>query len=177
MKFGEGRWRSFLPPLEARRVEAVRPSVEISFRACTARLSAPHTLAPQAAFARAGVVGFNMDGKTGPTVDSHRLIWWGKTFGKQDAIVEELFKAYFMCGGAITIARPCARIHHPPFALARLLLPADPPRSGVTSRALSLTPPPSRTSPLAFPSRLSSATAKRSVTSMSLPPLRKGRAC
>lgn len=50
----------------------------------------------QAAFEQAGVTGFNMDGKTGPTMDSHRLIWWGKKIGKQDAIVEELFKAYFL---------------------------------------------------------------------------------
>jgi predicted DsbA family dithiol-disulfide isomerase len=49
----------------------------------------------------AGIEGFNMDGKTGPSGDSHRLLGWaGDTHGSaaQHALAEALFAAYFARG-------------------------------------------------------------------------------
>mmetsp|Transcript_38388 Transcript_38388/g.53420 ORF Transcript_38388/g.53420 Transcript_38388/m.53420 type:complete len:180 (+) Transcript_38388:115-654(+) len=40
-------------------------------------------------------IDFNYDGLTGTTVPSHRLIDFAKRNGKQDQVVEYLFKAYF----------------------------------------------------------------------------------
>lgn len=40
-------------------------------------------------------INFSYGGKTGNTFDSHRLISWAQKQGKQDALVEELFKNYF----------------------------------------------------------------------------------
>ena len=51
---------------------------------------------PQETFAQEGMQ-YNMDGLTGNTLDSHRLIAHAGDQGpeKQDALVEGLFKAYF----------------------------------------------------------------------------------
>jgi len=46
------------------------------------------------AFAKVGVK-YSMGGNTGNTFDSHRLIYYAGTKGKQDALVEELFLNYF----------------------------------------------------------------------------------
>ena len=74
MRFGPGKWHSFVPRLET-------------------------------AFASAGIEGrFTMDGMTGPTMDSHRLIWWAQqrcSAAQRDALVESLFKAYFIEGKAM----------------------------------------------------------------------------
>lgn len=40
-------------------------------------------------------IQFAFDGLTSNTLDSHRLIHWAKQFGKQNELVEELFKDYF----------------------------------------------------------------------------------
>lgn len=40
-------------------------------------------------------INFSYGGNVGNTFDSHRLITWAKKFGKQDEVVEELFKRYF----------------------------------------------------------------------------------
>ncbi|EKX35982.1 hypothetical protein GUITHDRAFT_117897 [Guillardia theta CCMP2712] len=40
-------------------------------------------------------VKFSMGGMTGNTFDSHRLIYWAGTKGKQDELMEELFMNYF----------------------------------------------------------------------------------
>ncbi|RUS14043.1 thioredoxin-like protein [Endogone sp. FLAS-F59071] len=40
-------------------------------------------------------IAFDFGGRTGNTVDSHRLVWWATKQGKQDEIVEELFRFYF----------------------------------------------------------------------------------
>lgn len=55
----------------------------------------------EAAFASAGVQGFTMDGKTGSSFNSHRLLTWTKeTLGveKQNELAEALFKRYFLRG-------------------------------------------------------------------------------
>lgn len=51
----------------------------------------------QETFADEGL-GYSMGGKTGSTLNSHRLIWWALQKGgpaAQDRLVEQLFKAYF----------------------------------------------------------------------------------
>lgn len=56
------------------------------------------------AFAKSGCGSeMNMTGKTGPTLDSHRLIAFAgqKSEAAQDALVEELFKNYFIEGKTI----------------------------------------------------------------------------
>lgn len=40
-------------------------------------------------------INFSYGGDTGNTFDSHRIIEKAKQFGKQDEVVEQLFKAYF----------------------------------------------------------------------------------
>ena len=40
-------------------------------------------------------IKFSYGGLIANTLDSHRLIYWSKQFGKQDQVVEELFKDYF----------------------------------------------------------------------------------
>jgi len=55
----------------------------------------------EAALQNAGVVGFTMTGRTGPSWDSHRLLsWTHATHGgeKQHVLSETLFKAYFTEG-------------------------------------------------------------------------------
>jgi predicted DsbA family dithiol-disulfide isomerase len=37
-----------------------------------------------------------MEGNTGPTLDSHRLITFAARHNKQDELVEELFRNYFL---------------------------------------------------------------------------------
>ena len=51
----------------------------------------------QATYAKEGLPPYNMDGLTGNTLNSHRLIHYAGKQGsdKQNALVEELFKAYF----------------------------------------------------------------------------------
>lgn len=54
--------------------------------------------------ASAGITGFSMDGRTGPSVASHRLLTWaGATRGQaaQHALAEALFEAYFAKGAAM----------------------------------------------------------------------------
>jgi predicted DsbA family dithiol-disulfide isomerase len=46
------------------------------------------------AFAKVGIK-YSIGGDTGNTFDSHRLIYYAGTKGKQDAVVEELFLNYF----------------------------------------------------------------------------------
>mmetsp|Transcript_381 Transcript_381/g.1238 ORF Transcript_381/g.1238 Transcript_381/m.1238 type:complete len:175 (+) Transcript_381:164-688(+) len=43
-------------------------------------------------------IKYSLGGNTGPTLDSHRLITWSARFGaeKQNALVEALFKSYFV---------------------------------------------------------------------------------
>eukprot|EP00238_Polyblepharides_amylifera_P013195 CAMPEP_0196578422 /NCGR_PEP_ID=MMETSP1081-20130531/7323_1 /TAXON_ID=36882 /ORGANISM="Pyramimonas amylifera, Strain CCMP720" /LENGTH=196 /DNA_ID=CAMNT_0041897629 /DNA_START=268 /DNA_END=858 /DNA_ORIENTATION=+ len=54
------------------------------------------------AFMEAGCGGeMTMEGMTGPTLDSHRLITLAEKHGLQDAMVEELFKNYFLEGKTI----------------------------------------------------------------------------
>jgi len=54
------------------------------------------------AFLDSGCGGeMTMAGRTGPTLDSHRLITWAAVHGKQDDVVEELFKNYFLEGKTI----------------------------------------------------------------------------
>ncbi len=55
----------------------------------------------ESAMRAAGIEGFTMDGRTGPSVDSHRLLAWaGDTRGAaaQHALAEALFAAYFTRG-------------------------------------------------------------------------------
>ncbi len=55
----------------------------------------------------AGIEGFTMSGRTGPSMDAHRLLAWaGDTRGQsaQHALAEALFEAYFARGQA-----PCDR--------------------------------------------------------------------
>ncbi|RUP43716.1 hypothetical protein BC936DRAFT_136821 [Jimgerdemannia flammicorona] len=40
-------------------------------------------------------ISFNFGGRVGNTTDSHRLVWWATKQGKQDEMVEELFRHYF----------------------------------------------------------------------------------
>ncbi|KAI8148871.1 thioredoxin-like protein [Fennellomyces sp. T-0311] len=40
-------------------------------------------------------IKFSYGGVMANTLDSHRLIYWSKQFGKQNEVVEELFKDYF----------------------------------------------------------------------------------
>jgi len=40
-------------------------------------------------------INFKFGGKTGNTFNAHRLAEWAARFGKQDAVVEKLFNAYF----------------------------------------------------------------------------------
>ncbi|KAI8365375.1 DSBA-like thioredoxin domain-containing protein [Radiomyces spectabilis] len=40
-------------------------------------------------------IQFSYNGDIGNTFDSHRLIYWARSLGKQNEIVEELFKLYF----------------------------------------------------------------------------------
>eukprot|EP00802_Teleaulax_amphioxeia_P020885 Tamp_21193.p1 GENE.Tamp_21193~~Tamp_21193.p1 ORF type:complete len:184 (+),score=69.25 Tamp_21193:279-830(+) len=47
------------------------------------------------AFAKVGIK-YSIGGDTGNTFDSHRLIYYAGTKGKQDAMVEELFANYFV---------------------------------------------------------------------------------
>lgn len=44
------------------------------------------------------VFDFDRMGRTPNTLDAHRLIWLADEFGVQDAVVEALFRAYFMDG-------------------------------------------------------------------------------
>ena len=49
----------------------------------------------------AGIQGFSMDGRTGPSADSHRLLAWAaETRGQeaQHALAEALFESYFARG-------------------------------------------------------------------------------
>ena len=49
----------------------------------------------------AGIEGFTMDGRTGPSADSHRLLAWAaETRGQeaQHALAEALFESYFARG-------------------------------------------------------------------------------
>ena len=58
----------------------------------------------QQAMSEAGVVGFNMDGKTGPTADSHRLLARAYELHggeKQSQLKEELMRSYFLEGKAL----------------------------------------------------------------------------
>eukprot|EP00039_Didymoeca_costata_P023339 m.6760 g.6760 ORF g.6760 m.6760 type:complete len:188 (+) comp3579_c0_seq1:289-852(+) len=43
-------------------------------------------------------INFTYDGETANTLDSHRLITWAATKGKQNEVVEECFKGYFEKG-------------------------------------------------------------------------------
>ncbi|KAG2177884.1 hypothetical protein INT43_003131 [Umbelopsis isabellina] len=40
-------------------------------------------------------INFDYGGVTASTIDSHRLVEWAKEQGKQDEVIEELFKLYF----------------------------------------------------------------------------------
>jgi predicted DsbA family dithiol-disulfide isomerase len=53
-----------------------------------------------------GIDGFSMGGNTGPTLDGHRLATYAEKEGldKQNAFMEEIFRAYFCQGKA-----PCDR--------------------------------------------------------------------
>ncbi|KAI9026605.1 thioredoxin-like protein [Phycomyces nitens] len=44
--------------------------------------------------AKADGINLSYDGVVSNTFDGHRMIHWAKEFGKQDGMVEELFKAY-----------------------------------------------------------------------------------
>ena len=49
----------------------------------------------------AGIEGFTMDGRTGPSMDSHRLLAWAAETRGQDAqhkLAEALFESYFARG-------------------------------------------------------------------------------
>lgn len=46
-------------------------------------------------------INFDYGGVTASTIDSHRLVEWAKEQGKQDEVVEELFKLYFEQTGNI----------------------------------------------------------------------------
>ena len=49
----------------------------------------------------AGIEGFTMDGRTGPSADSHRLLAWAAETRGQDAqhaLAEALFESYFAKG-------------------------------------------------------------------------------
>jgi predicted DsbA family dithiol-disulfide isomerase len=51
--------------------------------------------------ASAGISGFTMDGRTGPSADSHRLLAWAAETRGQDAqhaLAEALFETYFARG-------------------------------------------------------------------------------
>mmetsp|Transcript_27522 Transcript_27522/g.88300 ORF Transcript_27522/g.88300 Transcript_27522/m.88300 type:complete len:138 (+) Transcript_27522:227-640(+) len=48
------------------------------------------------AFEGEGLMGYSIDGLTGNTMNSHRLIAVAEQLGKQDDMVEELFKNYFL---------------------------------------------------------------------------------
>ena len=54
-------------------------------------------VSPRPASRRAGVPP-RSDARTPNTVDCHRLIWFAGKDGRQDALVEALFRAYFMEG-------------------------------------------------------------------------------
>jgi len=55
----------------------------------------------ESAMQGAGISGFTMDGRTGPSADSHRLLAWAaETKGQaaQHALAETLFESYFARG-------------------------------------------------------------------------------
>ena len=58
------------------------------------------------AMVASGIDGFSMGGNTGPTLDGHRLATYAEKEGldKQNAFMEEIFRAYFCQGKA-----PCDR--------------------------------------------------------------------
>ena len=66
----------------------------------------------EAALRNAGVEGFSMDGRTGPSFDSHRLLTWAHAAHggpKQHVLAEHLFQAYFvqglpLCDSAVLLA-------------------------------------------------------------------------
>mmetsp|Transcript_5430 Transcript_5430/g.13791 ORF Transcript_5430/g.13791 Transcript_5430/m.13791 type:complete len:147 (-) Transcript_5430:392-832(-) len=51
----------------------------------------------EGAFGSAGIQGFSMGGRTGPTLDGHRIAAYAEKEGldKQNAFMEEIFRAYF----------------------------------------------------------------------------------
>ena len=68
----------------------------------------------QETFAQLGM-NYSMGGKTGSTLNSHRLIWWALQKGgpaAQDRVVEALFKAYFteVCSGATQMRAPVGKL-------------------------------------------------------------------
>ena len=58
----------------------------------------------EAALRNAGVDGFSMEGRTGPSFDSHRLLTWAHAVHggpKQHELAEHLFEAYFVRGNPL----------------------------------------------------------------------------
>lgn len=55
-------------------------------------------------------INFSYGGTVGSTIDSHRLVEWATERGKQDEVIEELFKLYFENEGNIVDLQELAAV-------------------------------------------------------------------
>jgi predicted DsbA family dithiol-disulfide isomerase len=109
-RFGKDAWKARTQPCRAREkahARALARTLLMTTAQPTRATSYPEMLWQaflprlESAMHAAGIEGFTMDGRTGPSVDSHRLLGWaGDTRGAraQHALAEALFAAYFTRG-------------------------------------------------------------------------------
>jgi hypothetical protein len=106
-KFGKDKWKSFMPRLS--QVRKLKRDLFYRRQGQTFHHSTGGSLELGAegrwggerhesrqAFREAECGEISMEGNTGPTLDSHRLITFAARHNKQDELVEELFRNYFL---------------------------------------------------------------------------------